>query len=278
MNNRKKIGKDFKKDPLKEIESTKIKGVVYKYPGRVVILLTLKCVSDCSFCVRRWFINKEESELSEMDINNIVDFISKNKEIKEMVISGGDPLLEYKKLKFFLKKIEKLDQIKVLRIHTKLPISKPELINKDILKLFKKQKKTLYVSLHINHINELNKKAVNIIKKIRETGVILYSQSVFIKGLNDSVDILNDLFTKLIELGIKPYYIYHCDKVKGLKKFIVPLDEEIRIMTELRKKVSGLAYPIHVMDTINGKIPVPSDFWDFDKTKFRDFDDNLVNI
>lgn len=278
MNNRKILNKDFLKDPLKEIESTKIKGLIYKYPGRVMILLTLKCISDCSFCTRKWFINKDKNELSEIDIKKIIDFISENKEINEIIISGGDPLLEYKKLRYLLKIIESLDQIKVLRIHTKLPISRPELITKDILKLFKNQKKTLYLSLHINHLNELNEKVINIIQKIRKTGVILYSQSIFIKGLNDSTNTLKDLFTKLIELGVKPYYIYHCDKVASLEKFVVPLDKEIKIMTELRKVVSGLAYPTHVVDTVNGKIPIPSGFWDFDKDKLHDYNGKLINI
>lgn len=278
MNNINILNKDFLEDPLKEKASTKIKGLVYKYPGRAMILLTLKCVSKCHFCTRGWFINKEENELSKTDIKNIVNFIAEHKEIVEVIISGGDPLLEPKKLDFLLNLLEKLEQIKVLRIHTKLPISNPGMINNNILKIFKKQKKILYISLHINNINELTEDTVEVIEKIRKTGVILYSQSVFIKGLNDSVDTLKKLFTKLIELGVKPYYIYHCDEVRGLDNFIVPIEKEITIMTNLRKLISGLAYPIHVVDSINGKIPIPLNFWDFNKESFKDFKGKKVNI
>lgn len=278
MNNINVLNKDFAKDPLKEIDSTKIKGLVYKYSGRVLILLTLKCVGNCNFCTRKWSINREENELSKIEIKNIINFIVKNKEISEVIISGGDPLLEYKKLDFLLNLLNKLEQIKVLRIHTKLPISNPKMINDNILKIFKKQRKILYVSLHINNISELNKENINVIEKIRKTGVILYSQSVFIKDLNDSVGILKDLFTRLIELGIKPYYIYHCDKVKGAERLVVSIEKEIKIMTELRKIISGLAYPIHVIDSVNGKILLPLDFWDFNKKSFIDFKGESVDI
>lgn len=278
MNNKDTLNKNFIKDPLKEIASTKIRGLVYKYSGRVMVLLTLKCVSKCSFCTRKWFINRKENELSKIDIKNIVDFIMRHKEVNEVIISGGDPLLEPKKLDFLLNLLNKLEQIKILRIHTKLPISNPELIDNIILKIFKKQKKILYVSLHINDISELTDDTIEVVGKIRKTGVILYSQSVFIKGLNDSVDILKKLFTKLIELGVRPYYIYHCDKVRGLKDFIVPIEKEIKIMTDLRKSISGLAYPIHVIDSVNGKIPIPSNFWDFNKKSFIDFKGERVDI
>ncbi len=269
------INKNFVDDPLEEEKSTLIKGLVKKYPNRVLIKLTMKCAAYCQFCTRRRKISKvEENKLSLGDLDNILNYLDQHQEINEVIISGGDPLMVVDDLKYLLKKIGKMKQINVVRIHTRVPVSNPKLINQKILKIFKSiNEQSLYVLINFEHPDELTKDCIEAVKKIRQTGAMVLSQSVFLKGINDSVETLKKLFNNLVAIGVKPYYIFQCDPVKGLENFMVPLKKEIEIMSQLRKEISGLACPTLVIDAPKAanKIPVPLNFWDVKINKFRDY-------
>lgn len=270
-------------DPLLEDIYRKIKGLVHKYPRRVLIELTMNCASYCRFCTRRRMVSDiKRGKIGLVDIKKIIDYLKKHPKIDETIFSGGDPLTVPRLLTTALNKIVVLPQIKKLRLHTRVPVSRPGLITKDILCLFEKinKKKPLYLSVHFEHPDELTPQTIKAIKALRQTGVILLSQSVFLKGINNSYPILKKLFTKLSDLGIRPYYIYHCDLVKGAEHFIVPIEKEIKIMTKLRKNISGIAFPFHLIDTPNGagKIPLPLDFWKFSPARFRDFKNKLIKM
>jgi len=271
---------DFLNDPLMEEKFIKIRGLIYKYSKRVLIELNNICPIYCQFCTRKrktflekkWQLNKKELEC-------ILVFLGENKEIREVIISGGDPLMSSKELIFLLKKIEGLKNIKVIRIHTRMPITAPKKIDDDIFNALSDIKKSVYLSIHCNLVEEISNESVEILEKFKKTGVILYSQSVFLRGINDSVEKLEKLFEKLLELGVRPYYIYHCDPVLGAEKFMVSFKKEKEIMTELRKRISGLACPLYVIDVPmgSGKIPVPLNFWK-DSKSFFDFNNNLIEI
>lgn len=266
-------------DPLGEKKVTVGNGLIYRYKNRILLALTEKCASECSFCYRKWQREEKESfaMISKKDIDYAIDYIKSHKEIEEVILSGGDPLMNFELLKYALEVFDKSKQIKVIRIHTRAVVVKPELVTKEIEKIFKNVKNcVLFVSLHVNHPSELNKQAVEKIIKIRKTGAILFSQSVFLKGVNDSAETLSELFTKLLQLGVRPYNIYHCSYVKGAEHFIVPIEKEIEIMTEVKKKVSGLAFPTLIVDTPGtaGKIPVPLNFWKFELKSYVDYEGN----
>ena len=269
----------YEMDPLGEKKVTVSKGLIHRYGNRILLVLTEKCASECAFCYRKW--QREEKKDFAMattsDIDDAVKYVESHKEINEVVLSGGDPLMNFEYLKYALEIFDAVEQIKVIRIHTRAIIVKPELVTKEIEKIFKNVKNSvLYVSLHINHPNELTKLAMKKIVKIRKTGAILFSQSVFLRGANDKVETLSELFTKLLQLGVRPYNIYHCSYVKGAEHFIVPIEKEIEIMTEVKKKVSGLAFPTLIVDTPGtaGKIPVPLNFWKFELKSYADYEGN----
>lgn len=270
------------KDPLLEDESTKVRGLVHKYSNRVLILLTMSCAAYCRFCTRRRIVSDINGGLvTRSDISNMEKYLLSHTEINEVVISGGDPLTAPKLLIFALNKISKLPQIKILRIHTRIPVSNPKLLTPEILKTIKSiNNKPVYISVHFEHPDELTPQTINAIKKLHQAGAILLSQSVFLKGVNDSYSILYELFSTLATIGIRPYYIYRCDPVKGAEHFIVPFEKEIEIMTKLRSNLSGVACPLYCIDTPNGsgKIPVPLNFWKFDKNNFTDYEGKLINL
>ena len=255
---------DFFEDPLMEEKFTKMKGLIYKYPGRVLVELNNICSSYCQFCTRkRKTFVEDKWQLNKKEIKNILDFLDKNEEIIEVVVSGGDPLMSPTLLIFLLKNLEKRNNIKIIRIHTRMPITAPNKINRKIFSYLKKYKKVVYLSIHCNLVEEINKESIGVINKFKKLGVILYSQSVLLRGVNDSVEKLKKLFEKLLELGIRPYCIYRCDPVFGLEKFVVSFEKEKKIMTELRKTTSGLACPIYVIDGLS-------------KRRFADFNENPI--
>lgn len=251
-------------DPLKEEKRAPIKGLIHRYSNRVLILLTLNCAAYCRFCFRRRLVSDiGKSFLTDKDLNNIIFYIKKHPQINEVIISGGDPLTVPFLLEKFLRKITKLEQIKIIRIGSRLPTSDPQKIDKNILRILKLVKKQpLYLLLHFEHPDELTKETKIVLKKLRATGAILLSQSVFLKGINDNVKVLEKLFTELLSLGVKPYYIFHNDEPLGTSHFTVDFKKEIKIMTELRERLSGLACPMYVYDEPNSKckIPIPLDF------------------
>jgi len=261
-------------DPLLEEEFTPVKGLVHKYENRVLILLTMVCAAYCRFCTRQRTVSEiEKGKISPKDLDNMVAYLKKHPEVKEVILSGGDPLVVPETLKLALKKFSSLPQIKIIRIGTRVPVSNPSLVKDDLLEAFKKVSQPLYVLIHFEHPAEITPQTVRLIQKMRKVGAILLSQSVFLRGVNDKVEILEELFSKLVEIGVKPYYIFHCDPVAGSEPFWVDLKKEIAIMTELRKRLSGLAYPLYVVDAPNGcgKIPVPLNFWQFEAGEYKDF-------
>jgi len=270
-------------DPLLEDQCKTVKGLIHKYSTRVLIELSLNCASFCRFCTRRREVSDiEKGKLSKSDIEKMIDYVKSQPEINEIILSGGDPLTVAKLLIYSLNKFSKLKQIKILRVHTRVPVSDPRLLTKEILNALSmtQKKKTLYFSIHFEHPDELTPETIKAIKALRKTGVILLSQSVFLKGINDSYKVLAELFTRLSELGVRPYYIYHCDLVRGIEHFICPIKKEIEIMTKLRKNISGIAFPFHVVDTPNGsgKIPVPLNFWKIKSSSFSDFQNKKIKM
>lgn len=267
-------------DPLMEEEHTVTRGLIHKYPNRALILLTLNCAAYCRFCTRRRKVSDlKKGILNNQDLKNIINYLKKHAEIKEIIISGGDPLTVPELLKKILKQLVKLPQIKIIRIGTRLPVVEPKKINKNLINILKIVRyKTLYVLIHFEHPLEITKETITAVQKLKSASTMLLSQSVFLKGVNDSFKILYELFSRLIEIGVKPYYLYHCDPVKGAEHFIVDIKKEIKIMTALRKNISGLAYPTYVIDAPNGsgKIPVPLDFWQFDATTYKDFNNKKI--
>ncbi len=268
------ISDETYEDPLLEDSHVVTKGLVHKYPSRVLVTLTMTCAAYCRFCTRRRIVSDmEKGKLTSADVDNMVKYLTAHPEINEVIFSGGDPVTAHNLLIEAIDKIRALPQIKVIRVHTRTPVSQPSLITPKLLKTFKQIEQPLYVSVHFEHPDEMSPETLTVIKKIQKTGAILLSQSVFLKGVNDSVEVLEELFNRLIQIGVRPYYIFRCDPTKGVEHFIVPLEKEIAIMTELRKRLSGLAWPTYVIDTPNGsgKIPVPLDFWKFDKSGHTDF-------
>ncbi len=269
-------------DPLLEEHYTVTRGLVHKYGNRALVLLTMNCAAYCRFCTRRRKVSDiEKGVLTDADIENMVKYVKAHPEIKELIFSGGDPLTVPAILKKAMRKLARLPQIKIVRVGTRLHAANPALINRKVISALKQVKnKPLYLMVHFEHPAELTKETLVAIKKLQKVSTMLLSQSIFLKGVNDDVKVLEELFSRLVEIGVKPYYLFRCDPVKGAEHFIVDFKREAQIFTELRKRISGLAAPLYVIDAPNGagKIPVPLNFWDFNPDKYRDFNGKELSV
>lgn len=268
-------------DPLSENVFT-IKGcLVHKYTNRVLLEITNRCAVKCDFCTRKWKLDEMDNDFGDENMVQALQYIGEHKEINEVIISGGDPLMVSDRLKIVLKRLEKIEHLEIIRIHTRLPVVAPNLFDISLFGFFEKYKKIIYLSLHFERFIEITNENIKLIKRLRSCGVILYSQSVFLKGINDNVLELENLFTGLLKIGIRPYLIYHCDKTKGTEKFWVEIEKERKIMSELKLKISGLACPSHVIDSYKGKgkILVPDCRWSCNMSSFKDFDgQEIINF
>jgi lysine 2,3-aminomutase len=263
------------RDPLCEELHQPIRGLVHKYANRVLCLLTAECASYCRFCTRRRMVSDvEQGRMTEDDIERWVGYISSRPEVKEVIISGGDPLVVSEDLfSFAIKKLSSPETVKVLRVGTRVPVSDPALLTESKLESIASAVQPVYVGIHFEHPAEITPETVSACERLRKVGAILYSQTVFLAGVNDDYDVLYELFSRLIEIGVRPYYLYRCDPVEGAGHFRVDFEKEREIATKLRANLSGLACPTYVIDSPNGngKIPVPLGFWEVDYSRYHDF-------
>ena len=269
-------------DPLMEEDHTVVRGLVHKYTNRALVLLTMNCAAYCRFCTRRRKVSDiEKGIITDKDLDKMAAYIKKHPEIKELVFSGGDPLTVPAILYKALKKLATLPQIKIVRVGTRLHVADPKMVNEQVLKALRLVKnKPLYIMVHFEHPAEITLPTIKAIKKLQSVGTMLLSQTVSLKGVNDSEPILYALFTGLVEIGVKPYYFFRCDPVTGAEHFIVDFEKEVAMFTKLRAKLSGLATPMYVIDAPNGagKVPVALDFWKFDKKSYTDFTGKKIEL
>ncbi|MFZ2414603.1 MAG: KamA family radical SAM protein [Minisyncoccia bacterium] len=246
-------------DPLEEDRHMPVFGLIHKYPNRVLILLTLNCAAYCRFCTRRRSVSYiKKGEISITNLKEMAAYIRNHPKINEVILSGGDPFTVPNILINALYIFGNLKQIKIIRIGTRLPVSLPLSIDNNLLSILKNShRKPLYILINFEHPDELTKETCLALKKLRESGCILLSQTVFLKGINDNVSVLEKLFTNLVSLGVKPYYIFHNDEPEGTKHFTVSFKKEALLMNSLRKKVGGLACPVYVLDTAKAPYKIP---------------------
>lgn len=250
-------------DPLMEDSHEVVKGLVHKYKNRALIKVSYQCAAHCRFCTRIRQIGNKDGTLNDIDIENIVAYLKKHSEIDDVILSGGDPLYTPKLTHKILEKIKNIDTIKVIRIGSRMPFHAPLAFNSPVYqKLFDLIKeiahnKPFYILVHIEHPSELVEETKNALKKLKTLDVTLLSQTVLLKNINDDAKILADMFRELYYLNVIPYYLYHCDPIKGLEHFVVNKEKEQEIAKEIRKNLSGIATPLLVEDIENGYGKIP---------------------
>ena len=246
------------KDPLCEDEDSPVPGLVHRYPDRVLLLITDKCAMYCRHCTRRRFSGQCDNHLSMQQIEKGVDYIRKNEQIRDVIISGGDPLmLPTDRLETVIKMLRSIEHVEIIRIGTRAPVVLPQRIDTKLIKMLKKYH-PIWINTHFNHHREITPESSRACEMLADAGIPLGNQTVLLKGVNDCVHVMRKLVRKLLTIRVRPYYIYQCDLARGIEHFRTPISKGIEIIEGLRGHTSGLGVPTYVIDAPGGggKIPM----------------------
>jgi EF-P beta-lysylation protein EpmB len=229
-------------DPLEEVP-TALSGLMHKYHGRVLLTITGACAVNCRFCFRRHFPYQENNP-GRKGWQDVCAYIAKDETIKEVILSGGDPLLAADVvLKELLEQLQQISHVEILRIHTRIPIVLPERIDADFLALLAATRLKKVIVVHCNHGQELDETVLKACKELKSVGCHLLNQSVLLAGINDDANALMALSYKLFSYGVLPYYLHLLDKVKGAAHFDLPIEKAKAIYKELQELVPGYLLP-----------------------------------
>ncbi len=245
-------------DPLAEDEDSPVPGLTHRYPDRVLFLVTDQCSMYCRHCTRRRVVGVTDRVAPPERIDRGIEYIKRNKQIRDVLISGGDPLtLSDDKLEHIIKRIQEIPHVEIIRIGSRAPVVMPQRITEELAQMLAKYH-PIYLNTHFNHPKEITPESAKACAILADAGIPLGNQSVLLRGINNCPKVMTELVRGLLSIRVKPYYIYQCDLTWGLEHFRTTVAEGIEIMEHLRGHTSGLAVPVYVVDAPGGggKIPL----------------------
>ncbi|HTR42115.1 MAG TPA: KamA family radical SAM protein [Pseudomonadales bacterium] len=249
-------------DPCGEDSHSPVPGLVHRYPDRVLFLVTDRCASYCRYCTRSRLVSNASGYDFHPEFDKQIAYIASHPEIRDVLLSGGDPLLfSDEKLEFLLNKLRAIPHIEFLRIGTRIPIFLPQRITPELCAMLK-QFHPLFLSVHTNHPRELTTEARAAIGRLADAGIPLGNQSVLLKNVNDDVFVMKSLVQKLLMCRVKPYYLYQCDLISGSAHLRASVAKGLEIMEQLRGHTTGYAVPQYVIDAPGGggKVPINPEY------------------
>ncbi len=247
-------------DPIGDHAHSPVSGIVHRYPDRVLFKVVHVCAVYCRFCFRREMVGPgKESALSSEAYTSALNYIRNHPEIWEVILTGGDPLmLSTRRLNEIMTDLAEIDHVKIIRLHTRVPVADPSRITDDLVASLKTDSAATWVALHANHPRELTAEARSACARMIDAGIPMVSQSVLLRGVNDDAATLEALMRGFVECRIKPYYLHHGDLAPGTAHLRTTLKEGQELMRALRGRVSGLCQPDYVLDIPGGygKAPI----------------------
>ncbi len=246
-------------DPIGDEYRSPVKGIVHRYPDRVLLKPLHVCPVYCRFCFRREKVGPGGEALSADELDAALAYIRARPEIWEVILTGGDPLmLAPRRLGRLLAALDAIPHVAVIRIHSRVPVADPRRITEELVAALRPRRTGVWLGVHCNHARELTTEARTALARLANAGLPLMAQTVLLKGVNDDVETLEQLMRALIAARVKPYYLHHPDLVRGTGHFRVSIAEGQALMKALRGRLSGLAQPTYVLDVPggHGKVPV----------------------
>ncbi len=245
-------------DPMSEEYTNPAPCITRRYPNRLIINVTSSCAMFCRHCQRRRRIGESDRIESEENIAQAIEYIKNSREIRDVLITGGDPLmLPDEMLENIIRQVRAIEHVEIVRIGTRLPVTMPQRITPELVDMLSKYH-PLFINVQFNHPGELTKEAVTACERIVNAGIPMGNQMVFLKGINNDKYVVQLLNEGLLKARVRPYYIFHPKQVKGTKHFEITVEEGLKIMKYLRGHTSGLAIPQYILNAPNGlgKIPL----------------------
>ena len=238
-------------DPLDEEKDSPVPNLVHRYPDRVLLFVTNQCPIYCRFCTRKRFVGSPGT-LTPENLDRVVAYISEHTEIRDIIFSGGDPLLVVDKLlERVLKALRAIPHLEIIRLGTRVPGTLPSRITEAFCAMVKKYH-PLYMNIHFNHPDEITPEVGRACGMLADAGIPLGSQTVLMEGINDDPKVMKHLMQKLLAIRVKPYYIYQADLVRGTSHFRTRVEKGLKIISALRGHTSGMAVPHFVIDAPQG--------------------------
>ena len=247
-------------DPIGDGVHSPVKGIVHRYPDRLLLTATHACAVYCRFCFRREVVGPGGAGgLTSGELDAALAYIAGRPEVWEVILTGGDPLvLSPRRLAELVARLAAIPHVKILRVHTRLPVADPDRVNAALVRALAGSRLTLAVGIHVNHPRELTPEADAAFARLLKAGAQLLSQTVLLKGVNDRLEVLGGLMRALVERGVRPYYLHHPDPAPGTARFRVSIEEGQALVRGLRGRYSGLCQPTYVLDIPGGFGKVPA--------------------
>ena len=245
-------------DPLEEEDDMPVPGLIHRYRDRALLMATTMCSMYCRHCTRKRVAGYQESCIDVGQLNTITNYLRVHPEVKDVVISGGDPMtMSTSLLERILAAVRSVPSVDIIRIGTRVPVVLPQRITTELTTMLSKYH-PVWINTHFNHPNEITPEAIAACAKLANAGLPIGNQTVLLRGINDSPQVMEELCRSLVKMRVRPYYLFQCDLVRGVEHFRTPISKGIEIMEYLRGRLSGLAIPTYVVDAPHGggKIPV----------------------
>lgn len=241
-------------DPIGDLAHSPVAGIVHRYPDRVLLKAVHVCPVYCRFCFRREMVGPQGlGTLTGPELDAAIGYIAAHDDIWEVILTGGDPLvLSARRLREIMARLAGIEHVKIVRFHTRVPVVEPERVDAEMVAALRASGKTSYLAVHANHPREFTAAARAAVARLADGGIVLISQSVLLKGVNDDVETLARLMKGFVENRVKPYYLHHPDLAPGTGHFRVSIEEGQALVTALRGRISGLAQPTYVLDIPGG--------------------------
>ncbi len=258
------VARGENEDPLGEDSHSPVPGLVHRYPDRVLLLVTNFCSVYCRYCTRARMVGSAgERSVKKGDIEVALAYIEQTPAIRDVLISGGDPLsLDDDRLEYILGRLSKIRHVEFVRIGTKQPVVQPMRVTRSLRRLLKRYH-PLWMSLHFTHPDELTPEVAEACGRLADAGIPLGSQTVLLKGVNDDLETMRKLMHGLLKIRVKPYYLYQADPISGSSHFRTPVSKGVELIRGLRGHTTGYAVPTFVVDAPDGggKIPIAPDYF-----------------
>jgi lysine 2,3-aminomutase len=245
-------------DSLAEDRHSPVPGLVHRYPDRVLMLVTTQCASYCRYCTRSRIVGDAAATFSRSEFEMQLDYLRRTPQVRDVLLSGGDALtISPRTLDYLLGELCKIEHIEIIRIGSRVPVFMPQRVTDELCEMLERYH-PLRLNIHVNHPQEITPELYRACAKLSKAGIPLGNQSVLLAGINDSVDIQRELVQGLVQMRVRPYYLYQCDLVAGAGHFRTSVSKGIEIIEGLRGHTSGYAVPTYVVDSPGGggKIPV----------------------
>jgi lysine 2,3-aminomutase len=243
-------------DPLEELAHSPVKNVVHNYNDRVAFCVAAECAVYCRYCLRKRMVGDSEYAMNKSELQQGIDYIASQPQIRDVLLTGGDPMiLSDANLEWIISRLRAIPHVELIRIGTRFPVLNPARFTPEFCTMID-QYHPIWVNTHYNHPKELTPEAALACDRITRTGAPLGNQTVLLKGVNNDVQTLRDLFKGLVKMRVRPYYLYQAQLIGGTRHFRTTIEEGMTLMEQLRGSISGFAIPTYVLDTPHGKVPL----------------------